>query len=143
MSVYKPRTDLVRFPDWEQRLIVLVNEWRSTEYRYGETDCWQFMLAAVKTQTGETLLPEVIWPKKLIPVIRIMIVHGWNDIEDAMNDLLPPIEPQASRRGDIISFVHHGENHLAVRAGDTALTPTVQGLAAFESERWNCAWQVG
>ncbi len=143
MSIYAPRTDLRRLEYWGPRLVALTNDWRRRPYAYGVTDCWQFMLAAVETQTGEALMPGVIWPTKLVPVIRIMIENGWESIEDAADDMLPSMSLKNSRPGDVVSFEEGGEMHVAVRVGDTALTPGPKGLVDFGRSAWRRAWKVG
>lgn len=135
--------ELKRAADWQPRLIALVNDWRGRPYAYGVTDCWQFMLAAVRCQTGVDLMPGVVWPTGLVGVVRIMIARGWETLEDAMDDLLPSQPVEESRPGDIVSFVQGGEVHMAVRMGDTALTPGLHGLAVFASTTWKRAWRVG
>lgn len=135
--------ELKREADWRPRLIAMVNDWRGRPYAYGVTDCWQFMLAAVRCQTGIDLMPGVVWPTGLVGVVRIMIAHGWETLEEAMDDLLPSQPVEAARPGDIVSFVQGGEVHMAVRLGDTALTPGLQGLAAFGPATWKRAWRVG
>ena len=101
------------------------------------------MLAAVRCQTGVELMPGVVWPTGLVGVVRIMIDRGWQNLEEAMDDLLPSQPVEAARPGDIVSFVQGGEVHMAVRLGDTALTPGLQGLAAFGPATWKRAWRVG
>lgn len=141
--MYVPRTDLVRRADWEPRLVALANEWRAKPYAYGVTDCWQFLLAAVHAQTGAVLMPGIVWPTKLIPVVRIMLANGWESVEDATDDLLPPMPLAESRLGDVVSFEQGGEYHMAVRFAELALTPGLSGLATVDPSTWRRAWKVG
>jgi hypothetical protein len=138
-----PRHDLVRVEGWEGRLAALANDWRHRPYAYGLTDCGRFMIEAVTAVTGEVLLEGVTWPRGWLGVAKFMIANGWDSVEDTMDDLLPPMEVAGLRRGDVVSFELGGEMHLAVRIGDTALTPGVAGLEAFGASTWRRAWRVG
>lgn len=135
--------ELTRAADSSSRLIALVNDWRSRPYVYGVTDCWQFALAAVRCQTGVDLMPGVVWPRSLFGAVRIMIENGWENINDAMNALLPSQSVEDARPGDVVSFERGGEHHMAVRVGDTALTPDLRGLMAIDRALWRRAWRVG
>lgn len=144
MSSYTPRLDLCRLDDWTRRLAALANAWRCRPYAYGITDCWQFMLAAVETQTGAALMPGVLWSRRRIGVLKFMKAEGWADIEAAMDDLLPPMIVTDSRPGDVVSFGLADELHMAIRVGDTALTPGPNGLVEIaRPEWWRRAWKVG
>lgn len=138
-----PRTDLARLPDWESRLAKLANEWRHRPYAYGVTDCGRFMLDAVECVTGTTLLAGVTWPRGWLGVAKFMIANGWESVEDTMDDLLPAMPTGESRRGDVVSFSANEERHLAVRVGDAALSPSVNGLVVIGAGIWCRAWRVG
>jgi hypothetical protein len=143
LMMYAPRTDLRRLDDWQQRLIVLTNDWRRRPYAYGITDCWQFMLASVEAETGEALMPGVVWPTRLVPVVKFMIANGWESVEEAMDDLLPPMLLDHSQPGDVVSFENGCESHMAIRVGESALTPGLAGLVEFPRSTWRRAWKVG
>lgn len=142
MAAYSPRADLQRLDGWQPRLIGLANEWRNKPYAYGLTDCGRFMLSAVEITTGVNLLPGVEWPRGWLGVAKWMIANGWDSVEAVMDDLLPPMPVELSRGGDIVSFEKVGEFHLAVRFGDTALTPGADGLLVM-GKPWRRAWRVG
>lgn len=143
MSVFKPREDLMRLEGWEQRLATLANEWKHRPYVYGVSDCGRFAQCAITQVTGVVLLEGVDWPRGWLGVAKFMIAHGWDSVEDTMNDLLPHQPIAEARRGDIVSFADNEEFHLAVRYGDTALTPGVGGLVVIGAPRWLRAWKVG
>lgn len=42
----------MRLPGWQQRLAAKVEEWRFREFRWGETDCLQFVAECVHAITG-------------------------------------------------------------------------------------------
>jgi hypothetical protein len=42
----------MRNPDWTELLAKTVEEWRSRAFRWGRTDCWQFVGDAVEAMTG-------------------------------------------------------------------------------------------
>lgn len=142
MGEYTPRADLQRLDGWQFRLIGLANHWRNKPYAYGLTDCGRFMLSAVVETTGVDLLPGVEWPRGWLGVAKWMIANGWDSVEAVMDDLLPPIPVEETRGGDVVSFEMGGEFHLAVRFGDTALTPGTDGLISVGSG-WHRAWRVG
>ncbi len=134
---------MTRLDGWEERLVALANARRRAPYVYGSNDCWCFTRAAVLAITGETLLPEMDPPKTWFAAAKVMIAHRWESVEDLMTEMLgPPMtDPKASRTGDIVSFEVLGSSHLAVRFGDTALTPGPAGLEFVDV--WRCAWSVG
>lgn len=137
------RTDLVRLDGWERRLAGLANDWRRRPYEYGITDCGRFMIEAVTAVTGAVLLEGVSWPRGWLGIAKWMIANGWDSVEATMDDLLPAMDPADTRAGDIVSFVRGHEPHLAVRVGDTALSPGADGLLVFPRPTWRRAWQVG
>jgi hypothetical protein len=138
-----PRADLVRLPDWEQRLAALANSWRNKPYAYGVTDCGQFALAGIAAVTGVALLDDIVWPRGWLGVAKVMIANGWKDVEATMDDILPRGEVIDSRRGDVVSYEGNGELHLAVRFGDYSLTPGTTGLELIPSARWINTWRAG
>lgn len=142
MSAYSPRADLQRLDGWQMRLVGLANAWRTKPYSYGLTDCGRFMLSAVSEITGVDLMPGVEWPRGWLGVAKWMIANGWDSVEVVMDDLLPPMPVQQTQGGDIVSFEMGGEFHLAVRFGDTALTPGTDGLIVI-GPPWHRAWRVG
>src|SRR5262245_55752535 len=107
---------LVRRPDWEQRLVELVRTRRTTPYRYGVNDCATFAQDAVEAVTGMVLLPGAERPKGWLGAAKFLIAHDWVDVEEMATALLgSPKAPHVSRRGDIVSYGDDDEFHLAVR----------------------------
>ena len=136
--------NLTRLPDWQPRLAKLVNERRSVPYAYGSNDCWCFAQAAINAVTGKTLRPDIA-PKTWLAAAKVLISNGWESVEAMMTELLgPPMDdPKTSQPGDIVSFELLGSEHLAVRAGDTALTPGRDRLEMIAVTEWRKAWRVG
>lgn len=133
-----------RLPDWEPRLVALANGWRTRPYVYGVSDCACFAQAAVEAVTGVLLLEGIEKPRGMMGAARFMISRGWESVEDMAEELLgTPVDPAATRRGDIVSFVGDGESHLAVRIGDVALSPSASGLAVIVPRCWHLGWKVG
>ncbi|WP_428673723.1 DUF6950 family protein [Reyranella sp.] len=138
-----PRVSLVRLPDWKPRLVELANRHRATPYRYGEHDCATFARDAVEAVTGTVLLPEAERQAGWLAAARFMIARGWETVEAMADELLPPVDAALSRPGDIVSFEQGGELHLAVRMGDAAVSPGLQGLFPVGGGHWHRAWKVG
>lgn len=136
---------LIRLPGWQDRLVACANARTSTPYAYGTNDCWCFTRAAVEAVTGELLLPDIEPPKTWLAAAKVLIVHGWESVEDLMTATLgqPMASPTDSRPGDIVSFELLGSAHLAVRIGDTALTPGPAKLEVVTPGMWRNAWRVG
>ena len=143
MTNRSPRTDLVRLPDWEQRLATLANIWRNRPYAYGTVDCAQFAFSAIETVTGAKVLEDIVWKPGWLEVAKVLIANGWRDVEDIMNDVLPRGDAIEPRRGDIVSYEKNGEIHLAVRVGFSSLTTGTIGLELVPSALWINAWRVG
>lgn len=135
---------LVRRADWSTRLAAVANERRALPYCYGTNDCACFARVAIEAMTGTLLLPEIDPPKGMVAAARVLIRRGWEDVGDMMVELLgPAVDPAVSRIGDIVSYERGGELHLAVRFGDAALAPSLQGLIIIERADWLRAWAVG
>ena len=143
MTRFVVRTDLQRIVGWEDRLADLANAWRDRPYAYGRSDCGRFAQGAVAAITGVTLPEGIDWPTGWLGAAKFMISNGWDNIEAPMNELLPPVAAAASRIGDVVSYEAIGELHLAVRVGNTALTPGPVGLVCVERRRWLRAWKAG
>jgi hypothetical protein len=134
---------LTRREDWQPRLVELANQWRLRPYRYGESDCGCFMLAAVEAVTGIDLLPGVERPRGWIAAARFFIARGWDDVEGMMNALVGPSSREQDRPGDVISYEEGGDLHLAVRVGDVYLTPGRDGLRMISLRMRRRAWRIG
>lgn len=140
--------ELKRLDDWRPRLIALGNAWRNRPYRYGESDCGCFMLAAVESVTGTDLLPGVKRPCSWIAAAKFFIERGWhNGVEDMMLELVGPPElngPEGARQGDVVSYEEGGDLHLAVLVGTSvALTPGLDGLRIVSPSLWRKSWRIG
>lgn len=134
-----------RLDGWEARLASVVNERRARPYAYGTNDCWCFARASAEAITGDALRPDLGAPTTWLAAARVLISNGWESVEDLMTATLgqPMADPQASRPGDIVSFEVLGSAHLAVRVGDTALTPGRDRLETVCASKWRSAWRVG
>jgi uncharacterized protein YfaT (DUF1175 family) len=134
---------LQRLPDWQVRLIGCLNARAAMPYRYGVNDCACFAFAAIEAVTGVDLAPHPM-PTGWLAAARVMILRGWETIEDMVAELVgEPVDPAMSRPGDIVSYDEGGERHLAVRIGRSAVTPTPWGSATIEPDRWCRAWRIG
>ena len=136
--------DLIRLPDWDERLITFVRSRMHVPYRYGVNDCATFSIGAVEAVTGVDLFPGVDRPTSWIGAAKFLLSRGWEDVEDMMTSCLGgPSLPGPSRVGDLVSFEECDAFHLAVRIGDASLTPVTQGLRIVPSSRWRKSWMVG
>lgn len=134
---------LQRLPDWQARLTGCLNARAAMPYRYGVNDCASFAFAAIEAMTGVNIAPSPM-PTGWLAAARLMISRGWESIEDVATELMgEPVEPAASRPGDIVSYEEGGERHLAVRIGTSAVTPTPYGSVPIDVDRWCRAWRIG
>lgn len=135
---------LTRLINWQERLIDAVNARRRVPYRYGTNDCARFAQICIEAVTGTVLLPDVERPQGWLAAAKFMIARGWTTPEDMATELighscdLADVGP-----GDIVSYEHLGELHLAVRVGDAALAPVDAGLKAIPPGQWRRGWKVG
>ena len=135
---------LTRLPGWEKRLADVANERRTMAYVYGSTDCWCFTRAAVEAVTGHVLLADMKPPASMIAAARVMKRRGWCSVEAMISELIGcSVDPGTTTSGDIVSYRMRGEMHLAVRFGDTALSPLSNGLGVIAPQRWCRGWKVG
>lgn len=142
-AISAPAGPLQRQPGWQQRLAAVANERRTLPYAYGTTDCSCFARAAIEAVTGRVLVADAK-PKSKIAAARVMKRRGWHTVEEMMTDLLgAACEPILTQSGDIVSYRMGGEMHLAVRFGDTALSPLSNGLGVIAPQRWHSGWKVG
>lgn len=142
---FGPPPDLTeRHPEWLQRLAGVVNRRNSEPYIYGVFDCAVFAREAILAVTGVTVLPGFDPPQGWIACAKFMIKHDLADMEEvAIAALGVAGAAEDSQPGDIISWKGAGEWHLAVRVGDTALSPTGMGLQPIERPTWNLCWAIG
>ena len=137
------KVDVIRLPDWHERLIHFVNGRRLMPYAYGTNDCWTFTQAAILEMTGTELFPE-IKPNHWLSAAKVLIRNGWDSVEELISDPLgPPSEPIDTRPGDVVSFESCDSYHLAVRIGDSAVTPFDTGTMVIKSTQWRRSWKVG
>jgi len=134
---------LHRLNDWRPRLIALVEDRRDRPYQYGETDCACFALDAIETITGVRHFDGVERPRNWIGAAKFMMSRGWSGIDEMMDSILEPVDPKETVIGDLVAFRSNAELHLAVRAGDSALTPGDNGLMTIDRERWSLGWKIG
>jgi hypothetical protein len=122
-----------RLSVWKPRLIDLVNTRGTTPYEYGTQDCATFAREAVLAVTGVSLLPGIELPKGWLSAAKFLIKNDLADVEELASAALGyrPGEPSQSRPGDLIMFFMSAEKHLAVRVGDTAVTPSNAGLVTI------------
>ncbi len=113
---------------WRQELTHLINRWPS--YEWGVSDCE---------------IPDMEREKGWINAAKFMMRRGWATVEDAMDELLgEKIPVDSAVEGDIILFItqYDKEMHLAVHAGEEALSPGPYGLQVIERTSWIAAWKV-
>ena len=134
-----------RLPDWESRLITLARLNSRRPYDYGVFDCAVFAKMAVHAVTGVTLLPGIELPKGFLGAAKFLIRHDLANVEELAAAALgfPPGDPARSRLGDIVVHMMGGEHHLAVRVGDAALMPAVNGLEVIERGHWTASFAIG
>ena len=151
-----------RLPDWSARLAALVNTNARRPYVHDRFDCIAFAQEAVRTITGVTLLPGVELPSGgWLSCAKFLIRYGLDDLEELAVAALgqPRGRPDESMSGDLVSWEISGEFHLAVRAGDEAVTTSDTGLMVISRTRmsvsgspasriistpqWISAWAVG
>jgi hypothetical protein len=94
--------ELVRFPDWPQRLYRAIEARRETPYAWGQNDCALFAAALIWAETGQDFgQPFRGAYADEASAQRMLEAHGWKDLT-AMADALLPRRSERPRRGDAV-----------------------------------------
>jgi len=87
-----------RFADWPERLNDYIVSKQGTHFRYGEYDCCQFTLGAVKAMTGADHLPSYAGAREAVALVQE------KPLDERLAEVFEPVSPAFARRGDIGYF---------------------------------------
>jgi hypothetical protein len=131
----------MRLPDWEARLVSLVNEAPQRRFGWGRFDCCTFAADAVQAVTGRDPMAGLrgykTWRQAVLLARRL---GGLQEaVRQALGEPLP--SPKYAQRGDIV-IVNSKLPALGVVVGASALVPLPMGVQRIPMGDWVTGWRV-
>lgn len=135
--------NLVRRPDWPQRLAAFIEARRDMPFEWGRNDCVLFAAAWIEELTGRRLFADVDWTDARSAREKLAALGG---IRQAARDALGP-EVQnwmMIRRGDVaIAEDDAGREVGTVCTGTTLAGPGERGIMHLPLDRAMLVWRIG
>lgn len=130
-----------RFPDWQLRLAMYVEERTFVPAAWGVQDCALFAAGAVEAQTGVHLCPELRDYRGVREALRkLHEVGGVRGLADkALGERIPPA---LARVGDVVVMESGKREALAICNGQTAIGVDRTGVVAFPMTQAVAAWRI-
>ena len=121
---------MIRRDDWPQRLNEYLTACRDKKFQLGKFDCAKFAFGAIKSMTGQDLIPAKYSTKK--EALKLM---AEKPMTEWLTEVLEPCHPAKAQRGDIGVY----ENACGVVIGrytvfcgnEWQIVPTLKLEAAF------------
>lgn len=89
-----------RVENWEARLKKVIQKHHRLPSEYGISDCYLIVDDTVEAVTGERMFPDIIYSTKL-EAAKLLLQHGFSNVEDAFASKFPMVHPALAQRGDI------------------------------------------
>ena len=136
---------MTRLPDWQRRLIDVVEASADTPFRWGTHDCILFGGRCVAAVTGEDPVADVIGtyaaPEEAAALLR---ERGYTGLEDMLTFHFERVPPAMARRGDLGIAIPAAGGGLAVCLGDRFAGPAEpRGLMRLPAASIASAFRVG
>lgn len=136
--------ELVRFPDWPQRLLAAVNARRAMPYAWGSNDCVLYAADMVAAITGIDLAEEFRGAyHDERGAAALMAREGWADLASLADAHLPRCLARP-RRGDLVLLPGTRGDYLGiVAASGVVAAPDVDKPRLRPMTGLIAAWSVG
>lgn len=131
-----------RLPDWQTRMEAFVRERMHTPFAWGANDCAIFAADCVQAITGQDPAPAGLRRHRTAKqAYRAIARHGGLPAIATLA-LGPAMAPTQAHVGDVVLVSAGKRDALAICNGQTALTPSAQGLVAVPMFDARAAWRV-
>lgn len=135
-----------RVADWPERLAVVIADWRSRPFRWGQSDCVHFaavVLTSVRGQNWQALdFGHYTSRRSAQAELRKL---GFSTLPDAVSALIGPArcDPHAvPLRGDLVAIPTAFGPALGVCLGAHLAAPGPQGLSFLSLSKASLSWRV-
>lgn len=140
-----------RVDNWMQRLHGLIATSQAVTFAWGRYDCAMFVCAAVREITGVDIGLPYRGTYSDEAGAEKLFLSGHADLNSfaasiAAANGMPEVDPQFSRRGDVVwvdNKTQYGALGVVGLDARFALCMSDQGLAPVHMQHWKRAWRVG
>lgn len=139
------KKNLLRLPDWEDRLNALIADRRRAAFAWGRHDCALWGADVVAALTGEDFGAPFrgIYDDAAGAALALR-AHGAGTLVKTFDAHLPRMPIAFARRGDLVKAVSEDRGGaIGVVVGSDALFVHDLGLVRAPRARWTLAWRVG
>lgn len=131
----------MRDPRWPELLAQKIEEWRSRAFRWGRSDCWQFVGDVLLATTGVDYRDRFPKYRTMREAMRISSdVGGMQGIGDFAFGLQKP-PARANELDPVLLDLERGPT-AGICLGLTCAAPGPKGLVFVPRERILAAWSV-
>lgn len=133
-----------RLPDWRARFSSFITDCRGRPFECGVHDCALYMADGVLVQTGVDIAEAFRGRYKTDQgAVRALKRYGAGDLESTVAALLPEMDPERARLGDVIIFDQPVGVTCGFRLTSCVSAVTPAGLGEFSLDRVTRAFRVG
>jgi hypothetical protein len=131
-----------RFPNWDYRLFVFIDENRFVPYAWGTNDCVTFVADAVWAMTGEDPIADIRgqWDSEESAAALLNSLGGLKAAVDARFPLRDNIN--FTMRGDICASKVAGNWSLGICTGAFMTAPSPEGASLVPVHQIRFSWKV-
>ena len=144
MGPHIRRGCLMRRPDWDARLVRVLEIEQASPFEWGAHDCATLWRAAIEAMTGRDPLAGVRPWFSERSALRVLARVGVASVSEFIDGRFPSIPVDAARRGDLVlPDLPQGPlvSPAVVLTGE-ALTRSSDGLIMVPAPMWRRAWRV-
>ena len=132
--------------DWSIKLFAFIDEVRQRPFKWGEWDCCSFSDAAIKSMTGEHIIPKTLKWKDKKTAIQAIRKYGGTIVEAieraAKAKKLQPIPTSFITTGDLVVFKRDKKNIVGISDGYYILAPGDDGIGCSDNTLAVRVWRI-
>lgn len=131
----------MRDPRWPQSLAATVEGWRSRAFRWGRSDCWQFVGDAVLAMTGIDYRDRFPKYRTKREALEILAVAG--DMKGLADSVWgPAIAPARAGEGDVVLLALDRGPTAGICLGPHCAAAAGRGLLFVPRTCITAAWSI-
>lgn len=135
---------LTRLPDWDRRLVRVVEKHLHLPGEWGVSDCGLTVGDAVEAVAGINPLARFVGKYTTeAGAARVMRRKGWKDMGDVLASFAPPIGRLKAQRGDIGTIVQGGQLTAGFICERGLAAKSEHGLVFYPVTEIVAAFKVG